>query len=247
MSPRQPAHRRIERYLRDLIASGAGRTEALPSEVELTERFGVSRMTVRQAFNSLVAAGLVVRYRSKGTFAATRVLEDVGALTSEDFLDRWAAQGHTIELRVLAYEARPAPQSVAEQFDVEVGAPLTYMERLRLVDSLPLAWDVRWLTREVLDLVPAADFENRSVFTALTERGIEIAEMGFEIRAHPARAVDARHLSCRRGATVLRRELVCTAPGGAAVISGSSVYPAGHVSYRARLTFNGSSYPTTHL
>lgn len=246
MSPREPAHRRIERHLRELIANGGGRTEPLPSEVELTERFGVSRMTVRQAFNTLVAAGLVVRYRSKGTFAATRVLEDVGALTSEDFLDRWAAQGHTIELRVLVYEERDAPQAVAEQFGIEAGAPLTYLERLRLVDGLPLAWDVRWLTAEVHGLVPAADFADRSVFTALTEHGIAIAEMGFEIRAHPARAVDAQHLSCRRGTTVLHREIVCTAPGGAAIISGSSVYPAGHVSYRARLSFNGS-YPSTHL
>src|SRR5262249_23004110 len=130
----EPAHRRIERHLRELIASGAGRSEALPTEVELAQRFGVSRMTVRQAFNTLVAGGLVVRYRSKGTFAVVRILEDVGSLAEDDFLARWAAQGYRIEMRVLALAARPAPTAQAEQFRVPPGTPLTYLERLRTAD-----------------------------------------------------------------------------------------------------------------
>ena len=47
------AYRRIERHLRGLIAAGAGREEPLPTETELAQEFGVSRMTVRQAFNAL--------------------------------------------------------------------------------------------------------------------------------------------------------------------------------------------------
>lgn len=246
MTPREPAHKRIERHLRNLIAEGAGRTDPLPREVELAGQFGVSRMTVRQAFNSLVAAGLVVRYRSKGTFAAARVLEDVGELTREDFLARWAAQGHRIEIKILVYERRPVPQAVAELFNVVPGSGLTYLERLRVVDELPLAWDVRWLPTAVSEQVTREELERGSVFSVLIEHGMSIKEMGFEIRAHPARTVDAQHLGCRPGTTVLHREIVCTAPGGSAIITGSSIYPADRVTYRARLSFNGS-YQPVHL
>ena len=133
-APPPPAARRRRRSWR--TASG---------EVELAERFGVSRMTVRQAFNSLVADGLVVRYRSKGTFASVRVLEDVSTLTSEDFLSRWEAQGHQVSMRMRALGLRPAPDNVAERFAVPPQSTLYYVERLRLVDGLALAWDVRWL------------------------------------------------------------------------------------------------------
>jgi GntR family transcriptional regulator len=230
------AYRRIERHLRDLIAAGGGRAEPLPTEVELAQEFGVSRMTVRQAFNALVAAGMVVRYRSKGTFAVVRILEDVGTLAEPDFLHRWEAQGYHIEMTVLAFGVRPAPTAQAELFGLPAGAPLTYVERLRTADGQPLSWDVRWLPREVADRATREELETTSLFTLLPRHGFAVCEMAFEIQARPARTVDARRLSCRRGATVLHREVVCAGSTGRAVIAGFSVYPADRVAYRARVT-----------
>jgi GntR family transcriptional regulator len=241
----EPAHRTIERYLRDLIAEGAGRSEALPTEVELSQRFGVSRMTVRQAFNTLVAAGLVVRYRSKGTFAVVRILEDVGALAEDDFLARWAAQGYRIDMSVLAFAARPAPTAQAELFNVAPGAPLTYVERLRCADGLPLSWDVRWMPHEVGGCVSRSDLETTALFGLLRRRGFELGEMAFEISGRPALAVEARRLSCRRGSIVLHREVVCTRPDGRAIITGFSVYPADRVAYRARLSLTEAASAQT--
>ncbi len=243
MPTSEPAHRRIERHLRELISSGAGRSEPLPTEVELTERFGVSRMTVRQAFNTLVGAGLVVRYRSKGTFAVVRILEDVGSLAEDDFLARWTAQGYQIEMRVLAFEPRPAPSAQAERFQVPTGAPLTYVERLRTADGLPLSWDIRWLPDEVGRCVSRSDLETTALFALLRRRGFELGEMAFEIRARPALTVEAHRLSCRRGSTVLHREVVCTRPDGRAIITGSSTYPADRVTYRARLSLSSTHVP----
>jgi len=235
----EPAHRRIERHLRDLIAAGAGRSEPLPTEVELAQRFRVSRMTVRQAFNTLVAAGLVVRYRSKGTFAVVRILEDVRSLAEDDFLARWEAQGYRIDMSVLAFAPRPAPTAQAEQFQVSPGAPLTYVERLRTADGLPLSWDVRWMPHEVGECVSRSELETTALFRLLRRHGFELGEMAFEISARPALTVEARRLSCRRGSTVLHREVVCTRPDGRAIITGFSVYPADRVAYRARLSLNG--------
>lgn len=140
---------------------------------------------------------------------------------------------------MLALTLRPAPTAQAELFQLAAGAPLTYLGRLRTADGHPLCWDVRWLPQGVAERVTRAELETTSLFDILPRHGFELSEMVFEIRARPARTVEARRLSCRRGSTVLQREVVCTAPQGGAVITGFSIYPADRVGYRARLSLNG--------
>ncbi len=72
-TPREPLHRRLEQALRHEIGAGAlGVGARLPSEPELSRRYGISRATVRQAVGSLAAAGLVRRVPGRGTFVAPR-------------------------------------------------------------------------------------------------------------------------------------------------------------------------------
>ncbi|GAA5172917.1 MULTISPECIES: GntR family transcriptional regulator [Amycolatopsis] len=71
-----PLHARIRRELESRIAQGrwpAG--TRVPTEAELGEEFGVSRITVQRALRDLVAAGLLVRYRRRGTFVAQTASE----------------------------------------------------------------------------------------------------------------------------------------------------------------------------
>ena len=66
----EPAYRAVAQSLRDQIRTGAyPPTRRLPTDAELGETFGVSRQTVRQAFNQLVAEGLVYRVRGRGSTA----------------------------------------------------------------------------------------------------------------------------------------------------------------------------------
>ena len=79
-----PAHQLVSRQLRDEIA--AGRYPAgvrLPTESELVARHGVSRQTVRRAFQDLVAEGMVYRVPGRGTYAdesAPRYLRQLGSI-----------------------------------------------------------------------------------------------------------------------------------------------------------------------
>src|SRR3954452_19929942 len=66
-----PAHKRIRDDLVAEIESGVlGEHARIPGEVDLAARYGVTRMTVRQALNNLVNDGLLVRRRGVGTFVA---------------------------------------------------------------------------------------------------------------------------------------------------------------------------------
>src|ERR1700749_3092626 len=58
----------VETLLREAIAEGRFPTGHLPIEVELAEQLGVSRETARGATEALADAGLLVKYRRRGTF-----------------------------------------------------------------------------------------------------------------------------------------------------------------------------------
>lgn len=69
--PGEPVYSRLVRDVRESIANGTRRPcERLPSELELAERYGVSRASVRQALAALARDGLVERVAGRGTFVS---------------------------------------------------------------------------------------------------------------------------------------------------------------------------------
>ncbi|MEJ7841639.1 MAG: GntR family transcriptional regulator [Rubrobacter sp.] len=86
-----PAYRRLYAELRGALEKGEFREgRRMPTEAELCRRYGVSRHTVRQAFQDLVAEGLVYRVPGRGTFATHlsergRYLRSIG--TVEDLME----------------------------------------------------------------------------------------------------------------------------------------------------------------
>ena len=232
----EAAHRRIEAHLRELIAQGEGQEGRLPTEQELASQFGVSRPTVRQAFQSLVSAGLIVRHRARGSFVTPRISEDVSTMGRVSFPDRWATQGHTLRMEVLVYELRPATAEIGRDFGVPLGANVCYLERLRWTDGQPTTWDVRYLPPRVKDMVAREELERESLYFILPQRGIPISDAGFEITARAANTAEARLLHINPGSTVLVRDIMFSGPDAKAVISGVSLYPAERVSYRVKLS-----------
>ncbi len=87
----ESAYRRLYHELRDALENGEFREgRRMPTEAELCRRYGVSRHTVRQAFQDLVAEGLVYRVPGRGTFATHlsergRYLRSIGAV--EDLME----------------------------------------------------------------------------------------------------------------------------------------------------------------
>jgi len=72
----QPLYVQIKGLLeKSLEAREWGPGRAIPSEIELAGRFGVSQGTVRKAIDALAADNLVVRRQGKGTFVATHTEE----------------------------------------------------------------------------------------------------------------------------------------------------------------------------
>lgn len=124
----------LQREIEQGIYEPSGR---LPSEAELSERFDVSRVTVRLAVGRLVDADIVERKQGKGTFVRrARLQHRLDVLRG--FYDSLAAQGARATMELLRMEACAVPPGLRATFAAVV-TQCVYLERLHRVDGTPVA------------------------------------------------------------------------------------------------------------
>jgi GntR family histidine utilization transcriptional repressor len=141
----QHLYERVKKYLLDRMANGKlPDGSRIPSEHELMETLGASRMTVHRALREMSAAGLLHRAQGIGTFV--RRPEPRSALLeifdiSEDIRRR----GHLHHARVLRLEERRADAELAAQFSRRKGARLFYSLIVHAEDRLPVQLEERFV------------------------------------------------------------------------------------------------------
>jgi GntR family transcriptional regulator len=166
--------RRIRDVLRARILTGAYGAAPLPSETELAAEFGASRNVVRDVLTLLRAEGLVDRIPGAGTFVvsakAVHGLDRLRGL-AETF-DTETGTGRVVN-QVLLAETVPATPVVAERLELEPGAMVVALERVRLLDGEPLSLDASYLPADVGEPLLAMDLERCDVF-GLLERELRL-------------------------------------------------------------------------
>lgn len=121
------------------IAAGRYRPgDRLPSEAELSARFGVNRHTVRHATASLVEAGTLRTRRGAGVFVAS-VPTDYPLGRRVRFHQNVVASGRAASRRLTLLDTRAADAKEAEALRLLPGAPVHVVEGVSLVDGQPLA------------------------------------------------------------------------------------------------------------
>ena len=132
----------IAQELRGRIAAGAA--GALPSEADLAQEFGASRVTVRRALDALRDEGLVTSRRGAGWFVALDpVHQPLGRVTTvEAALE---AAGATPSRRVLEFAFEPATAEVAKTLGLAADAEVLRVTRCNLADDEPFAIVTVWV------------------------------------------------------------------------------------------------------
>lgn len=188
--------------------------ERMPSEAELIAIYGVSRITVRQAFDLLVNDGLVYRRRGSGTFVTAPPIE-LGLNRIISFTEDMQRRGMHPETQLLATRLEPAADEIAFKLDIEPGAELAVVERLRLADGVPMSIERSSLIHRLCPGVLDGDYAHTSLHTALLERyGIRLARANQAIRVTAADAALAGKLSVPVGAPMFYIERVSFGPAG---------------------------------
>ncbi len=202
-----PLYRRIESDLRDRIRAG----ELAPgvqveTELELMERYGVSRATVRQALGGLIALGTLEVRRGLGTYvAAPRFEHTIGGFYSfSREIERHGLQPGTT---VLELRTEPAPDDVAEALDVAPGTAMVSLRRLRLAGQDPLVVETSYLPARRFPGLETVDFSTVRLYDTLMHRyGCRPTRARETFEPVLLTADEAALLDQRRGEPALRVE-----------------------------------------
>lgn len=209
-----PAHQVIERHLRELIAA-ASAGDRLPGDKELSEQFGVSRMTARQAVANLVSEGRVYRIRGSGTYISK---DPVHRRASRflSFTEHMHRQGLRPSARVLGRGSRIGTRQENHDLDQGVNRPVYYLTWILLGDETPIA-----VEEVVLPLRCAAvledDLGTGSLHAALAAIGCGPVRSHGTLRAAPAMPEVARLLGIATGSPLLVQEQTLRDATGAPV------------------------------
>lgn len=243
-----PLYQQVADHLRRSIAAGEYPIGAqLPSEEDLCQEFGVSRITVRAALAQLVHDRLLVRQRGRGTFVASPPVEHQ-LIRLTDFIEDMAAAGLQATSRVLLLREEPATEEVATQLGIPLGTPVVRLERQRFGDGNPIAVDTSYLPLRFGHLLDNSRLAEETVFQPLERRyGILIDSGTVVVEAGDASEDTARALGIRRRAAVLLVHRTVRTETGEAVFYEKRYYRADRVRFRLelrRMAMNGRSQLT---
>jgi GntR family transcriptional regulator len=192
-------HVQVREYVRALVSGGAPGTPA-PSERELVQRFGVARMTVRQAMDALVVEGLLERIPGRGTFVArprrapSRVI---------GFTEEMSRRGMLAESQTLLARREQAGPGVARALNVSEGDAVIHWRRLRRADAVPMSIEDAYLNEVLIPGFLQSGMPT-SLYDALGARGLRPTWAEDSITADAASADEPMLLEIAAGAPVLR-------------------------------------------
>ncbi|HRH41151.1 MAG TPA: GntR family transcriptional regulator [Pyrinomonadaceae bacterium] len=218
VSKRIPLYYQIENVLREKITSGIFvEGERLPTELELIEQYGVSRITVRQALQALTEDGLIDRKQGRGTFVAERKSKKrkfSGAIHLTGSLDELIDLGIDTPVKVLEMNQVEADFYEAEILQIKVGSPIYRLKRLRLYENKPFGLIINYLPESIGSRLTTDELSSGALLHTLeTKLGYHLESARQEIKAELADPYIANLLEIRVGNALLSIERTVYADG----------------------------------
>lgn len=198
-----PVYIQIHNQIKKDIEAGVWAVgDRIPSERELALEFNVSRMTLRQAVQTLVEEGILERQVGAGTFVARKkVQEKMTGVTS--FTELMEEQGKKPSSRTVSYLVTTPSLSEMERLKLKDDEKVLRMERIRYADEVPICFEVATLPYSLVK-----DYERNQITTSLyrtlEESGRKIGHAQQRVSAQVASERIAEYLNIKRGSAILR-------------------------------------------
>ena len=236
LPPGRPRHEHLSIWLREQIASDSYTVhDQLPSENQLGKQFGVSRITVRRALQTLENEGLIYRRQGLGSFVAdTKVGQGLVRLT--DFVEDMTQAGLAPSSRVTFHDDVEAPVVVSDALHVDAGAAVRRLDRLRLGNGAPIAFDRTWLPHFYAKRLDGHDLEQATIYSILEQtHNIPVVQGRFRIEAVNATEELAMLLDVPVGQALLMISRISETHGGHVVYYQQRFYRSDRVAYELTL------------
>jgi GntR family phosphonate transport system transcriptional regulator len=192
--------RRVADHLEHAIADGRYPVDTrLPGEIEIAQRLGVNRHTVRRAIAALADRGFVRAERGSGTYVETpRLRYPIHSRTR--FSEIVGAAGREPGGRLLASAVEEAEPDVARRLDVAPRTAVLRLDILRSVDRVPVSAATTWLPADRAPDAGRIYRDTRSLTRTLAQLGIDdFRRQSTRISAAIADAADAARLRLAPG------------------------------------------------
>ena len=137
-SRKQPLYDQLVDILSEKIEHECVPGDMLPSERDLSERYGLSRTTVRLALQELESLGLVIRQHGRGTFVADRSVHTANLMQTYSFTQQMREIGRDPKTIILEFSEIEADKNLAEHMGLRLGEKVIKVDRLRCADDMPL-------------------------------------------------------------------------------------------------------------
>ncbi|HEX7960139.1 MAG TPA: GntR family transcriptional regulator [Terriglobales bacterium] len=232
-----PLYYQIRERLLEQIRAGVFKPgQSLPSEQEIADHLGVSRMTGRQALKSLRDLGVTYSVRGKGTFVSAIKLEkDFRQVTS--FTEEMTARGFRPRSKVLFFELAKADEETMNALQLKTPESVVSLRRIRLANTSPVG--IEWSRipqRMCPDLLDTFDPQT-SLYETLAQRyGIKMAITDEIVEAGLASPEEARLLGIARKSPVFLFTRISHLKSGEAIEFVKSIYRADRYKVVNRLT-----------
>lgn len=247
LKPGRPRHEQVSDWLRRQIEEGRyDIDDQLPSESQIGQRFGVSRITVRRSLQTLENEGLIYRRQGLGSFVKdNRVRQGLVRLT--DFVEDMAKAGLLASSKVVHRGPEPAGPDVAERLRVEVGTPVFRLDRLRLGDDEAMAFDQTWMPMFYAQFLESQDLEHTTIYHILEHNySIPVLSGHYRIEAVNAAPDVAARLGVPTGRALLLIERTSETYGDKRIYYQRRYYRSDRIAYELSLERkDGSRLPAS--
>ncbi len=206
-----PRYYQVYLTIRDWIYNGNySRGAQLPTETELCDTFGVSRITVRKAVDHLADDKLISREQGRGTFVTGASSASPPPLTGDmdQLLKRLDAMAKRSELKERQFETVLADDETCADLNLAAGALVQRISLVRILRGRRVGRSISYLPIDLNIEIKAEELASLSMFSILEKKGIDIVSADQLIGATLADLQDATALECAVGTPLVRNRLV---------------------------------------
>ncbi len=200
-----PLYLQLYDTIKSKIDSGEYKVgEKIPSEAQLSENYGISRITVRSALEQLVNENILVKKHGKGTYVSMPVyVESTLNEVRGSFTKSCIKMGKVPKTSLLSVQRKRAGKYISKQLGVNEDDLIIVIKRVRCIDDIPSVLEIDYFRKEY-DFMIQSDIENNSLLDLLRKHtGIVASTFNDVMEIKHANKEQSVALNCMIGAALL--------------------------------------------
>lgn len=231
-----PVYYQLMNIIMDKIKSGEYSVGTLiPSERDLSELLGISRMTVRQGLHQLVNEGLLTREKGKGTFVTKTKFEQRNIMSFSELVKE---KGLVPSTKVLSFIKETASINIAKLLDIKTSDTIYNIKRLRLASNNPIGVEEVYLPEKFCPRIDEYDL-SKSLHVLLKEKyNHSISYVDSVVESSRPSTTEKSLLTIDGKTPVLHIASTYFIEGGTKLLYEKSVYRSDEYKYNVRVYVN---------